>query len=112
MIPASISAYLRLHHFHYEHLTHGRAITAQRLAAVEHVPGARVAKVVVVSIDGRLAMALVSALDLVDVNVLRSALDAQEVHLVPEHRFAREFAPCEPGAEPALSIFGVPIYVD
>ena len=112
MIPASISAYLRLHHFHYEHLTHGRVITAQRLAAVEHVPGARVAKVVVVSIDGKLAIAIVSALDLVDVDVFRSALGAGEIHLVPEARFAERFVPCEAGAEPPLSLFGLPMYID
>jgi Ala-tRNA(Pro) deacylase len=112
MIPQAIAAYLRQHHLHYEHLTHNRVITAQRLAAAEHIPGARVAKVVVVAVDGSLALAIVSALDLVDVEALRIALKAREVHLVPEARFAERFAPCEAGAEPALSLFGLPMYVD
>ena len=112
MIPTMIDAYLRQHRVHFERLVHARAVAAQRLAAAEHVPGSRVAKVVVVSVDGRLSLAVVSALDLVDVELLRTALHADEVHLVPEPRFAERFWPCEPGAEPPLSLFGVPIYVD
>src|SRR5512133_2363770 len=106
MIPAAISTYLRQHDLHYEHLIHARAITAQRLAAAEHVPGSRVAKVVVIGIDGTLALAIVSARDLVDVEALRTALGAHDVHLIPEARFTDRFAPCEAGAEPPLSIFG------
>ncbi len=112
MIPPMIDAYLREHRLRFEHFVHGRAVAAQRLAAAEHVPGDRVAKVVVVSVDGRLALAVVAAVDHVDVEALRVALRAREVHLVPETRFAERFWPCEPGAEPPLSLFGVPIYVD
>jgi Ala-tRNA(Pro) deacylase len=34
------------------------------------------------------------------------------VELVPETGFADRFWPCEAGAEPPLSLFGIPIYVD
>ena len=112
MIPTMIDTYFREHRLRYEHHVHGRAVAAQRLAAAEHVPGARVAKGVVVSVDGRLALAVVSALDRVDVDRLRAALRAREVHLVPEQRFSDRFWPCETGAEPPLSLFGLPIYVD
>jgi Ala-tRNA(Pro) deacylase len=112
VIPTMIDAYLREHRLPFEHFVHGRAVAAQRLAAAEHVPGARVAKSVVVSVDGRFALAVVSACHLVDVESLRSALHAGEVHLVPEQHFAEKFWPCEAGAEPPLSLFGVPIYVD
>ncbi len=112
MIPPMIDAYLRDHRLRFSHFIHGRAVSAQRLAAVEHVPGSRVAKVVVLSVDGHLALAVVSALHHVDVEALRQALRAGEVHLVPEARFAERFWPCEPGSEPPLSMFGLPIYVD
>ncbi len=112
MIPTMIDTYLREHGLRFEHYVHGRAVAAQRLAAVEHVPGDRVAKVVVVSVDGKLAIAVVSATDHVDVEALRTALHAGEIHLVPEQRFSDRFWPCETGAEPPLSLFGVPIYVD
>ncbi len=112
MIPTMIDAYLREHSLRFEHFMHGRAVAAQRLAAAEHVSGARVAKVVVVSVDGRLALAVVAATERVDIEALRDALHAHEVELVPEARFADRFWPCEAGAEPPLSLFGVPIYVD
>ena len=112
MIPTLIDVYLRQHGLRFEHFAHSRTVTAQRLAAAEHVPGARVAKAVVVSVDGKLCLAVVPATGHVDAEVLRQALEAREVHLVPEARFAERFWPCEPGAEPPLSLFGVPIYVD
>ncbi len=112
MIPALIDAYMREHGLRFEHYVHGRAVAAQRLAAAEHVPGTRVAKVVVMSVDGKLALGVVSAVDMLDPEVLREALHAGDVHLVPESRFAERFWPCEAGAEPPLSVFGVPIYVD
>ena len=112
MIPTMIDAYLREHGLRFEHFVHGRAIAAQKLAAAEHVTGSRVAKVVVVSVDGKLALAVVAATERVDIEALREALHAKEVELVPETRFAERFWPCEAGAEPPLSLFGVPIYVD
>lgn len=112
MIPTLVDSYLREHRLRFEHFVHSRAVAAQRLAAAEHVPGSRVAKVVVVNVDGRLALSVVSALQRVDTDRLRQALGAGDVHLVPEARFAERFWPCEPGAEPPLSLFGVPIYVD
>ena len=112
MIPPLIDAYLQEHRLRFQRFVHGRAVDAQRLAAAEHVPGARVAKVVVVSVDGKLSLAVVAAVHHVDVEALRVVLGASEVHLVPEGRFAERFWPCEAGAEPPLSLFGLPIYVD
>jgi Ala-tRNA(Pro) deacylase len=112
MIPDPIHRYLEQHRLPYEHLTHGRAVPAQRLAAAEHVPGDRVAKTVVVSVDGALALAVVGATHLVDLDTLRRASGATQVDLVPETTFADRFEPCEAGAEPALGFFGLPLFVD
>ena len=112
MIPTMIDAYMREHGIRFEHYVHGRAVTAQRLAAAEHVTGARVAKVVVLSVDGRLALAVIPAPAYADLGVLRRSLGAAEVELVPEGEFTERFWPCEAGAEPPLSLFGVPLYVD
>ncbi|HUL59415.1 MAG TPA: YbaK/EbsC family protein [Anaeromyxobacteraceae bacterium] len=112
MIPDPIHRYLEQHHLPYEHLVHGRAVPAQRLAAAEHVPGDRVAKPVVVSVDGALALAVVSATHRVDLDALRRASGASLVELVPESAFADRFEPCEAGAEPALGFFGLPLFVD
>ncbi len=112
MIPEPVDQYLRKNHLAYEHTTHTRAVPAQRLAAAAHVSGDRIAKPVVVSIDGTLALAVVTATEKVDVDALRRATRAQRVELVPETSFEGRFAPCEVGAEPALGLFGLPIYVD
>jgi Ala-tRNA(Pro) deacylase len=112
MIPETIDRYLKDHHLAYEHTMHARAIPAQRFAAAEHVSGYKVAKTVVVSLDGRLALAVVDASHKVNLNALRRATGAVQAELVPEDLFADRFAPCEPGAEPPLGVFGLPIYVD
>jgi Ala-tRNA(Pro) deacylase len=112
MIPERIDRYLKDHHLPYEHTTHVRAVAAQRLAAAEHVSGERIAKPVVVSIDGELALAVVTATERVDVEALQRATRAGRVEIVPEDTFEGRFAPCEVGAEPPLGLFGLPIYVD
>ncbi len=112
MIPEPIDRYLRKNHLADEHTPHVRAVPAQRVAAAEHVSGDRIAKPVVVSIDGTLALAVVTATEKVDVEALRRATRATQVDLVPEATFEGRFAPCEVGAEPALGLFGMPIYVD
>jgi Ala-tRNA(Pro) deacylase len=112
MIPETIDRYLKDHHLAYEHTVHSRAVAAQRLAAAEHVTGDRIAKPVVVSVDGVLALAVVSATEKVDVEALRRATGATRVDLVPESAFEGRFAPCEVGAEPPLGVFGLPMYVD
>jgi Ala-tRNA(Pro) deacylase len=112
MIPALIEQYLRERGVHFESHVHRRVIPAQRLAAAEHTGGWRVAKVVVVEVDGAPALAVISAPQHLDVERLRRALGAASARLLPEAEFAERFRPCEPGAEPALGIFGLPIYVD
>ena len=112
MIPERIDQYLKDHHLPYTHTTHVRAVSAQRFAAAEHVSGDRIAKPVVVRVDGELALAVVSATDKVDTDELRRALGARSVEVVPEPDFQARFSPCEVGAEPPLRLFGLPLYVD
>jgi Ala-tRNA(Pro) deacylase len=112
MIPVPIERYLREHHLAFEPHVHRRAVAAQRLAAAEHVSGARVAKVVVARADGELCLAVIAASQHLDAERLRAAMGARLVSLAPEAAFAERFGPCEPGAEPPLGLFGLPIYVD
>jgi len=112
MIPEPIEKYLEAHHLPFARHEHPRAVPAQELAAVEHVSGHRVAKPVVVSLDGWLAIAVVPAHRFVDLKVLARAAASAKAELVPEAAFAKRFWPCERGAEPPLAMFGLPIYVD
>jgi Ala-tRNA(Pro) deacylase len=111
MIPTMIEAHLRQKHPGYEHHTHGIAMTAQELAASEHVAGRHVAKPVIVRLDGRLAMAVVSATDQLSLAALEEATGATAT-LVSEREFGKEFEPCEVGAEPPFGLFGLPIFMD
>jgi Ala-tRNA(Pro) deacylase len=111
MIPAMIETHLRERHRVYEHHRHGIAMSAQELAASEHVSGYRVAKAVVVKLDGRLAIAVVAATDRVALGTLEEAT-ASTAELVAEAEFIERFRPCEVGTEPPLALFGLPIFVD
>jgi Ala-tRNA(Pro) deacylase len=111
MIPALIEAHLRSHHGDYQHRQHASAMTAQELAAAEHVSGYRVAKPVVVKLDGKLAFAVVAAPERVSLGTLEEATGAA-AELVPEAEFAPLFTQCDSGAEPPLAVFGLPIFAD
>lgn len=111
MIPAVVEGHLRQRYAAYVHHVHATAFTAQELAAAEHVSGYRVAKLVVLKLNGELAIAVVAATDRVNVHPLEEATGAR-AELVPEEEFLERFRPCDPGAEPPLAMFGVPIYVD
>ena len=111
MIPRAIENHLHDHHGGSEPRFHFRAVTAQRLAAAEHVSGRRVAKPVVVRLDGKLALCVISAAERLDLSALEQATGAP-ARLAAEDEFADLFQPCEAGAEPPLGLFGLPIYVD
>ena len=111
MIPAIVEAHLRRSYGAYEHLVHIPVFTARDLAAAEHVSGHRVAKLVVLRLKGELAIAVIAATDRVNVRPLEEATAAR-AELVQEEEFLERFRPCDPGAEPPLAMFGIPIYVD
>lgn len=111
MIPAVVEAHLRQRYAALEHHVHASAFTAQELAAADHVSGYRVAKAVVLKLKGTLAIAVVAATDRVNVHPLEEQMGAR-AELAREEEFQERFRPCEPGAEPPLAMFGVPIYVD
>jgi Ala-tRNA(Pro) deacylase len=111
MIPEKIAAHLQQHHAGFRHRVHGEAVRAQDLAEAEHVSGSRVAKPVIVRLDGGLAIAVVAATSRVSLSALEEATGAS-VELAQEPDFAERFQPCEVGAEPPLRLFGLPIFVD
>lgn len=111
MLPTAVEQHLQAHHTGFKHTAHAEAVTASTLASVEHVTGRRVAKAVVVKLDGRPAIAVVSAAHKLSLAALEEATGAS-VELAPEQEMAALFQACEPGAEPPLSIFGLPIFVD
>jgi Ala-tRNA(Pro) deacylase len=105
--------YLREHAVPYGSHHHARAITAQEVAAVEHVPGRLFAKTVMVLADGALAMLVLPAPHHVNSERAAAALDAGEARLAGEEAFEGTFPDCEVDAMPPFgNLYGVPVYVD
>ena len=111
MIPIMVEAHLRQKHQGYEHHVHTPAMSAQELAAAEHVSGRRVAKAVILRLDGQLAIAVVGAAEKLNLGAIEEAT-GMTAELVPELEFAPRFEPCEAGAEPPFALFGLPIFMD
>jgi len=109
-----LEAYLRENKIPFEVQHHARAITAQEVAATEHVPGKMFAKTVMVMADAEeMAMLMLPAPHHVNTEKAAAALGAGDVHLASEEQFGDTFPDCEVGAMPPFgSLYGVPVYVD
>ena len=92
---------------------HATAYTAQDLAMVEHVPGRKVIKPVVVRADGEFVMCALPASHRVDLDELRKQLDARDVSLAEEQKLSELFPDCELGAEPPVGrLYGMTTLMD
>ncbi len=108
-----LEAYMRENGVRYELHAHPEVFTAQEVAAVEHVPGRRFAKVVIADADGKFVMLILPASSRVDLVKLRAALGAQVARLAREEEFASRFPDCEAGAMPPFGhLYDVPVYMD
>lgn len=96
----------------YVSIRHAPAITAQEVAASAHIPGKEVAKVVMVLLDHKMAMAVLPASYQVDFTLLKKASGAREARLATEDEFGEKFPECELGAMPPFgNLYGMPVYV-
>ena len=112
-ISTRLKDYLDREGVSYRHRVHPTAYTAQEIAAVVHVPGRELAKTVVLKADDRLVMAVLSANDKVDVEVLKNRIGCKSLLLATEEEFRNTFPTCETGAMPPLgNIFGLRVYCD
>jgi Ala-tRNA(Pro) deacylase len=96
----------------YVVITHSPAHTAQEVAASAHIPGRNMAKTVIVKLDGRMAMAVLPASELVDLDLLADAAFVERAELADEDEFADRFGDCELGAMPPFgNLYGMDVYV-
>ena len=97
----------------YGTINHATAFTAQEIAALSHVRGRELAKTVMVTIDGRMAMAVLPASQKVDLNLLKRAAGAEAVELASETEFKSLFPDCEAGAMPPFgNLYGMAVFVE
>jgi Ala-tRNA(Pro) deacylase len=107
-----LEAYFRENGVPYEVQEHRVAFTAQRVAASEHVPGKRFAKVVIAEEDGELVMLVLPASSVVDTRKAAEVV-GKPVRLAAEREFAPRFPDCEAGAMPPFgNLYDMPVYVD
>jgi Ala-tRNA(Pro) deacylase len=110
---SKVREYLDSHNVKYLVITHSIAYTAQGIAALVHLSGKKLAKTVIVKIDGVLAMAVVPAPLHVDLNLLRLVAGALNVELASEQEFQNAFPDCETGAMPPFgNLYDMPVYAD
>jgi Ala-tRNA(Pro) deacylase len=94
-------------------IPHPLAFTATSVAGAAHIPGKEMAKTVVVSLDGHLALAVVPANRKVDLERLRQVTGALSAELADEREFIGDFPECEPGAMPPFgNLYGMPVFVE
>jgi len=108
-----VKAFLDAHGSKYVVISHSKAYTAQGIAAISHISGRKLAKSVMIKLDGDLAMAVLPASYQVDLEALRAATGVLTAELASEREFKQFFPDCETGAMPPFgNLYGIPVYVD
>ncbi len=96
----------------YETLTHEPTYTAYRLAARAHAPAQEVAKIVIVAINGRLAMVVLPASEMLDLDKLKTFCGAHDVRIASEDDYKIAFPDCELGAMPPFgNLYDMHVFV-
>jgi Ala-tRNA(Pro) deacylase len=96
----------------YVCIHHSPAYTAQEIAASAHIRGRELAKAVIVTLDGRMAMAVLPASRKLSFDLLREASGAENVQLASEKAFGDMFAGCEIGAMPPFgNLYDMAVFV-
>ena len=113
MAARRIQEFLDGNHVRYAMIQHSPAYSASEVAQSVHISGRNLAKVVIVVINNRLAMAVVPATRDVDLNLLQRVTGFLDVRLAEEAEFADRFEGCQLGAAPPFgNLFGIDTYVE
>jgi len=95
----------------YISVAHSPAYTAQEVAQSAHVTGREFAKVVIVELDGDMAMVVLPATRKVVLQDLRELTGSDEVKFASEEEFRERFPDCETGAMPPFgNLYGMDVY--
>ncbi len=107
-----LQEFLDAHQVKYQLLAHSEAYTAQEIAALQHVPGKQMAKVVMVKKEGKPVMTVLPASHRIHFGRLQEVLGGR-VELEREEEFRDLFPGCETGAEPPFgNLFNLEVWVD
>ncbi len=96
----------------YVSISHSKSYTAQEIAVSAHIPGKELAKIVMIKVDGKMAMAVLPASYKVDFELLKKASGAKSIELASEREFQDIFPECDVGAMPPFgNLYGMEVYV-
>lgn len=110
---SKLRKFLDSHNIKYLVISHSLAYTAQGVAALAHVSGKKLAKTVILKLDGILAMAVIPAAHHVDLARMKKLTGARVVELASEREFKDAFPDCETGAMPPFgNLYDMAVYVD
>jgi len=112
-IAARLKEVLDTHHIAYTARTHQTAYTAQEIAAAQHVPGRQLAKCVLINTDRDPVLAVLPAVQRVDLKRLKALLGARTATIAKEADIKQRFPDVEVGAmSPFGNLYSVPVVVD
>jgi Ala-tRNA(Pro) deacylase len=114
MISAKLEQYLDNSGVAYTRHVHSPAYTSQEIAHSVHVPGREMVKSVILKADeGSLVMAVLSANNMANLDLLREEIGCQHLRLAAEYEFRDAFPTCKPGAMPPFgNLFNLPTYCE
>lgn len=108
-----LERYFRENGVPFQVTSHSPVFTAPEMAAVQHVPGKQVAKVVMARAHNSMVMLVLPANAHVNFETLAALLQAPEARLAHEDEFNALFSDCMIGAMPPFgNLYGVPVYLD
>ena len=107
-----VKEFLNRRHVKYVVIEHSPACTAHAVAESAHIPAKELAKTVMISVDGQMAMAVLPASYQIDFDRLRDAIGSAHVSLANAREFREKFPDCETGAMPPFgNLYGMRVYV-
>src|SRR5882672_6335431 len=114
MISMKLREHLDEERVAYKHHFHATAYTSQEIAEAAHIPGREMVKSVILNADeSLLVMAVLSANDTANLDVLREEIGCDTLRLATESEFRDTFPTCKTGAMPPFgNIFNLPTYCE
>jgi Ala-tRNA(Pro) deacylase len=114
MISTKLKEYLDNVRVQYAEHPHRPAYTSQEIAQASHIPGREMVKSVILKADEeKLIMAVLSAQDVANLDVLREEIGCSKLRLASEAEFSNAFPTCKPGAMPPFgNLFNLPTYCE
>jgi len=108
-----LKEFLATKYINYQSLIHPRSFTAKETASNAQVSRKKVAKTVVIKVDGKLAIAVLAAPHKVLFDKLRREVGAKTLTLATEQELRQHFSDCEIGAMPPFGcLYGMETYLD